>query len=54
MRLYSCMTGADNGPPVTGGEEANIDSDTDADRADFGIMQRCFSGDVRADPNCGL
>ncbi len=53
LTLFSgCMTGPGNGPPAAGCEEADINTDNDVDQADFGLMQRCFSGAVRADPNC--
>jgi GH25 family lysozyme M1 (1,4-beta-N-acetylmuramidase) len=51
--LFSpCMTGSNNGPPASGCGDADVDGDGDADQADFGIMQRCFSGSERADPDC--
>ena len=32
---------------------ADFDHDGDVDQNDFGQMQKCFSGDALADPNCG-
>ncbi len=34
-------------------ENRDFDGDNDADQADFGIIQRCYSGENNpADPNC--
>ncbi|HSW45891.1 MAG TPA: hypothetical protein VLM89_10000 [Phycisphaerae bacterium] len=33
--------------------KADFDNDGDVDQADFGIMQRCYSGTNLADPACG-
>jgi len=34
-------------------QQVDLDSDGDVDQSDFGIFQRCYSGDGQpADPNC--
>ena len=40
-------------PLTSGCEDTDFDSDNDADQSDFGIVQRCISGeDNPGDPNC--
>lgn len=51
--FLSCMTGSDNGPLAPECELADVDSDTDVDQSDFGILQRCITGDgAYGDPDC--
>ncbi len=39
---------------LPGCEAADLDGDEDADQVDFGILQRCYSGEDHAgDPSCG-
>lgn len=33
-------------------KDADLDGDNDVDQADFGILQRCLSGNAPADPGC--
>ncbi len=48
-----CITGPAQGPPAIGCDLADIDSDDDVDQSDFGLLQRCMTGDtVFGDPNC--
>jgi hypothetical protein len=38
---------------ASGCEDRDFDTDSDVDQEDFGIIQRCFSGEnSMADPNC--
>ena len=48
----SCASGP--AIPLTPGcEDKDFDTDNDTDQSDFGILQRCYSGeDNPADPNC--
>ncbi|MDM8005786.1 MAG: hypothetical protein QUV05_06505 [Phycisphaerae bacterium] len=47
-------SGAFTVTPSTPYVAADLDHDGDVDQSDFGILQRCFSGeDVPADANCG-
>lgn len=50
--MYPCMLGA-GVTPGAGCDDADLDGDTDVDQSDFGIFQRCWSGDLAASPACG-
>jgi len=39
-------------PLEAGKEKYDLDDDGDADQADFGLLQRCLSGEELADPSC--
>jgi hypothetical protein len=52
-QFAACLTGAHQGPPTTGCEEADLEGDNDVDQSDFALLQTCISGTgVAADPNC--
>lgn len=51
--FQACTTGANQGPPSPGCEDADLDGDNDIDQEDFGVLQACLSGPGRpADPSC--
>ena len=59
MQFEACITGpAVSGPPASGCTitqftAADANGDNDVDQADFGIFQRCYSGENNpADSNC--
>ncbi|MBI4580451.1 MAG: hypothetical protein HY718_12155 [Planctomycetes bacterium] len=50
--FVDCRSGADVAIVDPGCTDADLDFDADADQSDFGIFQRCLSGDQPADPAC--
>ncbi len=50
--MYPCMTGPGDAPGAGCGN-ADLDGDSDVDQSDFGLFQRCISGDLLASPACG-
>jgi hypothetical protein len=49
----TCSTGPGLSLNVPGCARAKLDGDDDVDQVDFGLFQRCLSGEnVPRDPNC--
>jgi hypothetical protein len=52
--LQACLTGANQGPAVSGCQNADVDRDGDVDESDTTILLGCMAGSqVFVDPMCG-
>ncbi len=51
LHLRACTTGADQGPPDPGCEDADLDADGDVDAADFTLLQACLAGSYMPVPS---
>jgi hypothetical protein len=54
MHLQTCTTGPAIPITLPSCMDTDLDGDNDADSSDFGIWQKCLSGDELADPDCHL
>jgi hypothetical protein len=52
QHLQGCTTGPNVPQNAPNCVDADLDGDGDVDQSDFGILQRCFSGDGTPPPGC--